>query len=459
MSHDIQAHPINAAATLSAEQRFLHYARTGDMGTIQALIKEYANRSYNQARRVIGREEGTEDAVQDAYVRLVATAKRYDGSVPFAAWLGRLVSAAAIDSRRRMLRHKNVSDINDRREAAMHDNATQTSETDQPEHEALRTALDSLPDRYRTPLTMHYLCGLSQSETAAALGIPARTVETQLGRGLDRLRGMLVRTGFAVTSAGLVTMFSSLPSYSASPTFITSLTATKRLAAVGRRVSERVLVAKKTSGIAGIGLIKAAVVGVLAVAAVATWSMPTKSAPVGAIMSTQVQSPFGGAPWAIPGIIEIENYDLGGEGIAYHDDDEFNMGEAYRADGVDICDTPELLDVSRASPFIGWTRVGEWLEYTVDVARAGDYTVEMSVSSVNSRGTFHVEFDGVDKSGPLTMPVASRGALVWQTLGKTGVSLNAGTQVMKIVLDSKDNPAELEVGNLDFIRLVAEKSP
>ena len=81
----------------SANERFLQYARTGNKAILQSLIREFADRAYNQARRITGRSDGAEDAVQEAYLRLVTTAKRYDGSVPFAAWLGRLVSAAALN--------------------------------------------------------------------------------------------------------------------------------------------------------------------------------------------------------------------------------------------------------------------------------------------------------------------------------------------------------------------------
>ncbi len=48
------------------------------------------------------------------------------------------------------------------------------------------------------------------------------------------------------------------------------------------------------------------------------------------------QQPYGGVPWPIPGTIEAENYDLGGEGVAYHDATAGNSGGLYRTDDVDI---------------------------------------------------------------------------------------------------------------------------
>src|SRR6185295_4181981 len=47
-------------------------------------------------------------------------------------------------------------------------------------------------------------------------------------------------------------------------------------------------------------------------------------------------TPFGGTPWPIPGTVQAENFDNGGEGTAYHDNDSVNNGGAYRPTGVDI---------------------------------------------------------------------------------------------------------------------------
>ncbi|KKU81020.1 MAG: hypothetical protein UY07_C0027G0001, partial [Parcubacteria group bacterium GW2011_GWA1_47_8] len=79
------------------------------------------------------------------------------------------------------------------------------------------------------------------------------------------------------------------------------------------------------------------------------------------------QSPYGGAPWTIPGKIEAENYDMGGAGIAYADTTLGNAGSTYRSDDVDIWSIGGTGEI----PYVGTTAAGEWLEYTVNVATAG----------------------------------------------------------------------------------------
>jgi hypothetical protein len=170
------------------------------------------------------------------------------------------------------------------------------------------------------------------------------------------------------------------------------------------------------------------------------------SAPVG---SQQV--PYGGVAWDIPGTIQAENFDVGGEGIAYHDVDASNIGGAYRTGGVDIAGGMD------GSSIVGWTKGGEWLEYTVNVTTAGNYTLEARVSSWDSSGRFHVEFNGVNKTGTITMPVYTgtrQTVAPWLTLSRT-VSLSAGRQVMKIALDS-NGTTNFEVTNLNYIRLTAQ---
>ncbi|MFY0624894.1 MAG: Ig-like domain-containing protein [Reichenbachiella sp.] len=101
---------------------------------------------------------------------------------------------------------------------------------------------------------------------------------------------------------------------------------------------------------------------------------------------TPAQSPYGGTNRTLPGTIEAEDYDLGGEGIAYHDTDTGNNGNLYRTDDVDI--------EARDGGFnIGWGAAGEWLEYTVN-ASTGTYSIEARMASTTSGKTMVVKLDG-----------------------------------------------------------------
>lgn len=108
-----------------------------------------------------------------------------------------------------------------------------------------------------------------------------------------------------------------------------------------------------------------------------------------------------GVPMPIPGVITLEDYDTGGEGVAYHDANTGNNGNKYRSgEGVDI-------DFSRndGGGFqVGWTETGEWMNYTVNVKETGLYTASILVGTNRDDGKFHISFDGQDVTGSLAVP-------------------------------------------------------
>jgi hypothetical protein len=152
------------------------------------------------------------------------------------------------------------------------------------------------------------------------------------------------------------------------------------------------------------------------------------------------QSPFGGTPRTLPGTFRLADFDEGGEQIAYHD----------TTAGCDGSCGYRLADVDRWDHIIHRTRTGEWMKYTVNVTTTGTYTLALRVAAEFGGAIFHVEFDGVNVTGPLTMPTTGNWA-AFQTLTKTGVSLTAGRKVMRIVVD--DDKGRYDAGSFETITL------
>ncbi len=160
--------------------------------------------------------------------------------------------------------------------------------------------------------------------------------------------------------------------------------------------------------------------------------------------TTAQTSPFNGTPAPIPGALQVEGYDNGGEGIAFHDLDPWNAGGIYRNEGVDIA------WASGGTGLVGWVGAGEWLNYSVDVQSGGAYTAEFLVASAGQGGRFHIEMNGSDVSGPITVPETG-GWQSWRTISAR-VHLDAGRQVLRLVMDQNGQWA---VGNFDWFRLTA----
>jgi hypothetical protein len=139
----------------------------------------------------------------------------------------------------------------------------------------------------------------------------------------------------------------------------------------------------------------------------------------------RTQVPFPGDPHPIPGTIQAEDFDLGGQGQSYNDCDGANNGGQYRESAVDI----EI--ASEEGYNIGWICEDEWIEYTVDVQTAGTYDLIARLASNQTGGGFRIERDGVNLTGDVYF-LSTGGWQSWQSVPAT-LELEAGEQVLRFV--------------------------
>ncbi|MBI1764493.1 MAG: carbohydrate-binding protein [Acidobacteria bacterium] len=83
---------------------------------------------------------------------------------------------------------------------------------------------------------------------------------------------------------------------------------------------------------------------------------------------------------------------------------------------------------------VGWTNNGEWLKYTLNVTTTGTYTLSTRLASAQNGATFHVEIDGVNKTGTVAVPNTG-GWTVFTTISTPNITLSKGQHVMKVVFD------------------------
>ena len=130
----------------------------------------------------------------------------------------------------------------------------------------------------------------------------------------------------------------------------------------------------------------------------------------------------------IPGTIEAEDYDSGCPGDAYYDRGMENSGGQYRqSEGVDIekCST--------GGYNVGWTFTDEWMAYTVSVSKTATYRVTFHIASTSDNSKLHLECDGENKTGIITLPNTA-GFQTWEVVKKE-VKLDEGKHVLKILID------------------------
>jgi len=140
---------------------------------------------------------------------------------------------------------------------------------------------------------------------------------------------------------------------------------------------------------------------------------------------TPEPTPVPTEPLAVPGIVAIEQYDAGGEGVAYHDTTAGNQENTLGTDDVDIV-TRSWYD----GYLIGYIDEGEWINYTVNVEEAGVYDVELLVYAKNAGRTLSLAIDGeeactieVPAGGDWTTPLNPTAQVTFPTAGEHVVTL------------------------------------
>ena len=148
-------------------------------------------------------------------------------------------------------------------------------------------------------------------------------------------------------------------------------------------------------------------------------------------------SPASRQPTSLPGRIEAEDFDTGGEGVAYHDVEPANLGGVYRpAEGVDIETLPDSNGFN-----VGWIRPGEWLSYTVNVSSPGTYGLRVRGASSWGHPSFVLSVDGAPVG---SVPVAETGSYGIFAFTNATVTLPAGQHELRLDLPGYFNLDYLE---------------
>jgi len=180
---------------------------------------------------------------------------------------------------------------------------------------------------------------------------------------------------------------------------------------------------------------------------------------------------------SLPGKLQCEYYDFGGEGIAFHDNDSVNSGSGRLnpADGsylnefrmneaADISYTKfrdpaidnnqyNFVEPEKDQLYLGWTAPGEWTKYTVEVKESGTYQLGIMFTS-NQNGKISLSVNDKDITGPILIPstfvaadsVAWRQWHHWNYLGDIAqINLKKGLQTITI------HTVEIGQMNYDYI--------
>ena len=170
------------------ESELVAHARRGDLDAFEQLVREHQGMAFRTAYVITGSAADAEEAAQDAFVKAHRALGRFREGSPLRPWLLAIVANEARNRRRAAARRTrfelHLAEERPSRDAAPSPEAALLARE---QRQRLLAAIETLGEEQRQVVACRHLLGLSEQETAAALGCRPGTVKSRLSRALARL--------------------------------------------------------------------------------------------------------------------------------------------------------------------------------------------------------------------------------------------------------------------------------
>ncbi|MCF0215276.1 MAG: carbohydrate-binding protein, partial [Fibrobacteraceae bacterium] len=156
--------------------------------------------------------------------------------------------------------------------------------------------------------------------------------------------------------------------------------------------------------------------------------------------------------FTLPGVIQMEDYDVGGQGISYSDNDPENQGNVYREDGVDVVGfgCSDTLNTENCTGYaIGYTNAGEWVEYSFNAEVGAKYSFMARVASGLEGAGFMLYVDGSAVTDTVSIPAGDGWDTYVNVNGETAM-IEKGQHILRVKFTGA-------YGNMDWIEFALER--
>jgi RNA polymerase sigma factor (sigma-70 family) len=256
-----------------SDRQLLHRFLSGRDGADQAAFAELVRRHgamvLSVCREVLGNAHDAQDAFQATFLVLARKAGSVRNADSLSCWLHGVAYRVARRARSNAIRRRTSEYQVGAMKALAFECAVDRAEAWPELHEEVAR----LPKRYREPIVLCYLEGLSTEEAALRIGCPVGTVFSRMSRARERLRGRLVRRGLALPAAVLAAGLTR-PARAALPANWLNATVKASMGFTGRRVAEAAAASDAATTLAR-GVLHAMTISKLKVvgAAVLAWAV------------------------------------------------------------------------------------------------------------------------------------------------------------------------------------------
>ena len=180
------------------ERLLIDRVLAGDKRAFDLLVLRYQGRIISVISRYLGDPHEAQDIAQDTFVRAYRSLHQFQGDSSFFSWLYRIAINTSKNHITAMGRRPPRQDfvLDDSETFVAHENLNDLATPDRliacdKLHQAIRVALESLPEESRSALTLHEMEGLSYEEVAQTLDIPIGTVRSRISRARRAIEKMI----------------------------------------------------------------------------------------------------------------------------------------------------------------------------------------------------------------------------------------------------------------------------
>lgn len=159
----------------------------GNAEAFSTLVERYDRAVYHLAYRTLHDVEEARDAAQEAFFKAYRSLRTFKPGARFSTWIFAITYHACCDRLNRRKRYSN-EELPERADPGI---GPEGAAIAMDEARRLRAAIDALPEKYRTVITLYHLQGQQYEEIAQVLGLPMGTVKTHLFRAKEQLRKIL----------------------------------------------------------------------------------------------------------------------------------------------------------------------------------------------------------------------------------------------------------------------------
>ena len=171
-----------------SESELVARAKRGDLDAFEQLVREHQGIAFRTAYVITGSAADAEEVAQDAFVKAHRALGRFREGAPLRPWLLAIVANEARNRRRAAARRArfelHLAEERPSRDAAPSPEAALLAREQRAQ---LLAAIETLGEEQRQVVVCRHLLGLTERETAAALGCRPGTVKSRLSRALARL--------------------------------------------------------------------------------------------------------------------------------------------------------------------------------------------------------------------------------------------------------------------------------